>query len=61
MLGLLGVLLIIAALVITAWWVMSEHPHKGWAFTLCLTAVFVGAFLVLQERVTELTLKALGQ
>ena len=60
MLKLVGAMLIINALVITAWWVMSEHPHKLWAFTLCLTAVFVGAFLVLQERVTELTVKGIG-
>jgi hypothetical protein len=60
MLKIVGALLIINALVITAWWVMGEHPHKGWAFTLCLSAVFVGAFLVLQERVTELTVKGIG-
>lgn len=60
MLEIVGVLLIISALVITAWWVIGEHPHKGWAFTLCLSAVFVGAFLVLEERVTELTVKGIG-
>jgi len=60
MLKVVGVLLIINSLVITAWWVIGEHSHKGWAFTLCLSAVFVGAFLVLQERVTELTVKGIG-
>lgn len=60
MIELVGALLIISALVITAWWVTGEHPHKKWAFTLCLSSVFVGAFLVLQERVTELTVKGIG-
>lgn len=60
MLKLVGALLIINALVITTWWVIGEHPHKGWAFSLCLVALFVGAFLVLQERVTELTIKGIG-
>jgi len=60
MLKLIGALLIINALFITAWWVMGEHLHKGWAFTLCLSAIFVGSFLVLQERVTELTVKGIG-
>ena len=60
MLKIVGTLLIISALFITAWWVMGKHPYKGWAFTLCLSAIFVGAFLVLQERVTELTVKGIG-
>lgn len=55
-----GALLIVFALIITAWWVMGEHPHKKWAYTLCLTAVFVGIFFILQERVTELTVKGVG-
>jgi len=60
MLKLVGVLLISNALFITGWWVMGEHPHKGWGFTLCLAAVFGGVFLVLQGRVTEVTVKGIG-
>ncbi len=60
MLEIVGVLLAISALIITAWWVTGEHSHKGWAFTICLFAVFVGAFLILHERVTEFTVKGVG-
>ncbi len=60
MLKLVGVLLIIGALASTTWWVIGEHPHKKWAFTLCLAAMFGGAFLVKQETVTELTVKGIG-
>jgi len=60
MLILIGVLLISVALIITFWWVAGEHPNKKWAFAVCLVAVFGGAFLVLQERVTELTVKGIG-
>ena len=55
-----GILVIVNALVFTAWWVTGEHSHKRWVFTLFLTAVFVGIFLILQERVTELTVKGIG-
>ncbi len=60
MLEIVGALLIITALIITAWWVMGEHSHKGWAFTICLSAIFVGSFLVLEERVTVLTVRGIG-
>lgn len=57
---LVGSLLILNSLVITAWWVMGEHTHKGWAYAICLVALFAGIFLVLQERVTELTVEGIG-
>lgn len=60
MLELIGILLIIISLGITAWWVIGENPYKRWVFTLCLVSVFAGAFLILQERVTELTIKGIG-
>lgn len=60
MLKVVGIMFIATALAFTAWWVVGEHRHKGWTFTLCLVFVFVGIFLILQERVTELTVKGIG-
>ena len=60
MLEYFGVLLILVSLSITAWWVIGENPHKKWAFAICLAAIFSGAFLILQERVTELTVENIG-
>lgn len=57
---LAGFLIIVNAIVIAAWWLLGEHPYKGWAFSICLTAVFVGAFMILHERVTEVTLEGVG-
>lgn len=60
MFKLFGVLLIINALVATAWWTLGENPHKSWAFGVCLAAMFAGAFLILQDRATEITIKGVG-
>jgi len=58
---LLGLLIILNSLALTGYWVTGDHPYKGWAFSICLVAVFAGAFFVLQERVTELTIKGVGK
>lgn len=57
---LIGSLLIINSIVISAWWLTGEHPHKGWAFTICMTAIFGGGFLILQERIIEFTVDGIG-
>lgn len=60
MLKLFGVLLIINSPFITGYLIIAEHVPKLVAIPLCLIAVFGGAFLVLQDRVTELTVKGIG-
>ena len=60
MYGIIGILLFIVPLMITTWWVLGEHSHKGWAFVICIVALFAGAFLILEEQATELTVKGIG-
>lgn len=60
MLKLAGALLIINAFFITGWWFWGEHTQNKWAFMLCALAIFVGIFLILEDRVTELTVKGVG-
>src|SRR5437867_1463717 len=60
MFNLLGILLIVVALSATGWWVAGDRAHKPWVFTVCLAAIFAGAFLILQDRATEITLKGVG-
>lgn len=57
---LLGFLLIAVALIVTGWWVSRDRAYKGWIFALCLVMVFVGIFLLVQERATEITIKGVG-
>jgi methyl-accepting chemotaxis protein len=37
-----------------------QSDHKGSAITLCLIGVFAGLALVLQDRLTELTVEGVG-
>ena len=57
---IIGIVLFIVALGFTTWWVLGEHSHKGWAFAICIVALLVGAFLILEEQATELTIKGIG-
>ena len=60
MYGILGIIVIIVSLAITTWWLLGQHPHKGWAFLICIVALLVGAFLMLEESATKLTVKGIG-
>lgn len=57
---IIGLLINLNALILTVWWVSTEHPHKPWAITACILALFVGMFMVLQDRAIEITLKGVG-
>jgi hypothetical protein len=57
---LLGVLLIANAILVTGWWVTKDSPHKGWAFTICLVAVFVGIVFLVKDRAIEITVRGVG-
>ena len=57
---IIGFLIIINALVITCWRVSLDHAHKSWVITVCLLALFSGAFMILQDRAIELTFKGVG-
>ena len=60
MMEILGALLLISALIFAGWWLMGEHPHKGWAFTFVLSVIFVAVSLILQARVIEFTVQGIG-
>ena len=57
---LIGILLVLNSIALTAWWITTQNNHKGIAISLCLIAVFAGLALVLQDRITELTVKGVG-
>lgn len=57
---LLGFLLIANAVIVTGWWVSRDLPYKSWVFAVCLLVVFVGIFLLVQERATEVTIRGVG-
>jgi hypothetical protein len=57
---LIGFLIIAISIFLTTWWVTSNHPYKGWSFSMCLLCVFLGLILILYKRVTEVTIPHIG-
>lgn len=57
---LIGILLVLNSIGLAAWWIFNEGSHKAAAITLCSIAVFSGIALILQDRITELTVKGIG-
>lgn len=57
---MLGVLIILNTIILTTWWVLGEHLHKNWAMCICIIAIFVGIFFILQDRAIEISFKWLG-
>ncbi len=57
---IIGFIIIMNALFLTGWWVSTEHPHKPWVVTACILALFVGTFMILQDRAIEISLKGVG-
>jgi hypothetical protein len=57
---IIGLLIIISAVLLTSWWVCSDHKHKRWAVTACILALFAGTFIMLQDRAIEITIKYVG-
>jgi chromosome segregation ATPase len=57
---LIGILLVLNSIALTAWWITSQNNHKPMVITLCLIAVFAGLVLIFQDRITELTVKGVG-
>lgn len=60
MLQLVGILIILGALSLTAWWVTHKKGATAAAITVCLLAIFAGIFLILNERAVEITIKNVG-
>lgn len=56
---LIGILLVINALVVTAWQVANNGGGK-FVIAVCMIAVFTGLVLTFQDRITELTIKGVG-
>lgn len=57
---IIGMLLILNALVLAAWWVCTDHPHKAWAIFVGLVTIFVGVYFTVQERAIEITIEKVG-
>jgi hypothetical protein len=57
---LIGILLVLNSIALTAWWITTHNSNKAAAITVCLIAVFAGLGLILQDRITELTVKGVG-
>ena len=58
---IIGLLLILNSIALTALWITKEANHnKGVAVIVCTIAVFAGLALILQDRITELTVKGVG-
>ncbi|MBL7152152.1 MAG: hypothetical protein ISS79_00420 [Phycisphaerae bacterium] len=57
---LLGILIILNSLTLTGYWVIGEHPHKGWAITIGIVSIIVGISFTFHERALEVTFKGIG-
>jgi len=57
---IIGFLIVIIAVLLTGWWVSSNHKHKGWVVIACTLALFAGIFMMLQDRAIEISLKGVG-
>lgn len=56
----LGIVLLICAPLFTAWWVLGNRPFKKYAASICFIEVLIGAFFILNERIVEFTIPAIG-
>lgn len=57
---LIGILVGLNALIITAWYITNDNPYKQMAISICIVAIFYGAFLSLQDRAIELSVNSVG-
>lgn len=57
--NIVGIVLLLISLGLTAWWVTKAKPYKGWAFFMCFVASGFSLILIQPYRDIELTLKSL--
>ena len=57
---IIGVLISVLAVLLTGWWVSSDRRHKPWVLSVCIIAIFVGIFTMLQDRAIEVSLRGVG-
>ena len=57
---IVGILLILNALFLATWWVVTDHPYKPWAVLIGLVAIFVGVYFTVQDRAIEITIEKVG-
>ncbi len=57
---LIGILLVLNSIGLAAWWISTNGSHKAAIIALCSIAVFSGLALILQDRITELTVQGVG-
>jgi len=57
---IIGILIIVGALILTAVYLRTKKTSTGWVVLTCFLAIFAGAILILGERITEITLEHIG-
>lgn len=60
MFKIIGGLLIINSIIIALLLITSSQVHKAGVISICLIAIFAGFFLIIQDRVIEITVKGVG-
>lgn len=57
---LIGILLIVNSIAVSVWWIATSGSHKGSILTLCFLGVFAGIAILINERITEFSVKGIG-
>lgn len=57
---IVGFLIILNSLALTAWWVCTDHQNKPFAISIGLVAIFAGVFLMIHERAIEISIDKVG-
>jgi len=57
---LLGILIVVNAVIVTAWWIGTGRGGSPAALALCALSVFAGIAFVFQDRLVEVTVKGVG-
>jgi len=57
---LIGIDIIIFSVIFSFWWVTTYGTHKLALVSLCGIAIFGGIALLIQDRITEVTIKGVG-
>jgi len=60
MFKIIGGLLIINSIIIALLLITSSQVNKAGVISICLIAIFAGFFLIIQDRVIEITVKGVG-
>ncbi len=60
MMQIIGILLALNSIVIAFWLITTGQQQKGSLLLVCALAVFFGIFLIVKDRIIEITIKGVG-